>query len=259
MFSNTYPLFKPGRILKIEMLEELRDFPREILDISFKEYSNGIISGCNIEVNNDYIVVTKGIIKHQDMIYILKENYTIPYESTNQVQVLKIRFLGETINKDFIKLESEIFLDDNLQVNIDEMELCRFKLKKGARLRNNYVDFRDMSTEYDTVNTINVPYSAYGESSLNPDILRQFARELLKSNVSEAWDISFGMTCIQSRDTVQKEIIMSYLLYKLCIEKKDYSNEELYLYLLDVLNKESNGQAAGERRRSGRFKTILID
>ncbi|WP_027624796.1 hypothetical protein [Clostridium lundense] len=259
MFQNNYPLFNSGRILKIEMLEELRDFPREILDINFKDYSNGIISGCDIEVNNDYIIVTKGIIKHQDMIYILKKNYTIQYESTNQVQVLKIRFLGETINKDFIKLESEIFLDDDLQISKDEMELCRFKLKKGARLRTSYVDFRDMSTEYDTVSIINVPYSAYGESSLNPNILRKFGRELLRCNVSEAWDISFGMTCIQSRDIIQKEVIVSYLIYKLGIEKKDYSNEELYLYLLDVLNRENNGQTVNDERRNRKFKTILID
>lgn len=259
MFSNTYPLFKPGRILKIEMLEELRDFPREILDISFKEYCNGIISGCNIEVNNDYIIVTKGIIKHQDMIYILKENYTIPYESTNQVQVLKIRFLGETINKDFIKLESEIFLDDNLQINMDEMELCRFKLKKGARLRNNYVDFRDMSTEYDTVNIINCPFSSYGTSTLSPKILRSFGKEVLKCTNISSFDISFAMTCLQSKEAIDSELTKTYIESKLKTIIRQSSNDCLYNKFLEILDTIKDGNSSKGREERLRYKTILVD
>ena len=36
MFENNYPLFNPGRILKTKMLEELRDYPREFIDIKYK-------------------------------------------------------------------------------------------------------------------------------------------------------------------------------------------------------------------------------
>ncbi|OOM73567.1 hypothetical protein CLPUN_44630 [Clostridium puniceum] len=48
MFENRYPLFNSGRLLKIEMLEELRNFPREFLDVQLKGYSDGIIYGCDI-------------------------------------------------------------------------------------------------------------------------------------------------------------------------------------------------------------------
>ncbi|MEW8957310.1 hypothetical protein [Clostridium sp.] len=259
MFSNTYPLFKPGRILKIEMLEELRDFPREILDISLRNYSSGIISGCNIEVNNDYITVTKGIIKYQDMIYILKEDYTIPYESTNQIQVLKIRFLGETINKDFIKLGSQIFLDDKLETNIDEMELCRFKLKRGAKLRNNYVDFRDISTEYDTVNIINCPFSSYENSTLSPKILRRFGQEVLKCNTNNPLDISFAMMCIQSKEAIDRELIISYIEPRLKTSLRETSNHYLYNKLLEILESIKDGNGGKEKQERLRYKTILVD
>ncbi len=35
MFKNVYPLFERKRLLKKEMLENIRDFPRDIVDIFF--------------------------------------------------------------------------------------------------------------------------------------------------------------------------------------------------------------------------------
>ena len=35
-----------------------------------------------------------------------------------------------------------------------EFELCRFHLRRGAKLRDTYTCFQDMITEYDTVNLI---------------------------------------------------------------------------------------------------------
>ena len=50
MFKNIYPLFERKRLLKKEMLENIRDFPRDIFDIFFRNYSDGILTGCDIEV-----------------------------------------------------------------------------------------------------------------------------------------------------------------------------------------------------------------
>ena len=259
MFQNNYPLFNSGRLLKIDMLEELRDFPREFLDARLKGYSNGIISGCYIDVSDGFITINKGIIKYQDTFYLLKKENKIQYECNNKLMILKVKFLPSVEDKDFRRNSTEICLDEKLEVEANEIEICRFKLRTGAKLRINHVDFNDLCTEYDTVNTIYAPYSAYGESSLNPDILRQFGRELLKCNLSEAWDISFGMTCVQSKEPIQKEIIVSYLLNKINIEMKEYSNEELYYYLLEVLNSAKDGARGNGRRGGGKFKKILID
>ena len=175
------------------------------------------------------------------------------------MMILKVKFLPLAKGNDFIKNPTEIYLDEKLEIEANEIEICRFKLRTGAKLRINHVDFNDLSTEYDTVNTINAPYAAYGDSSLNPNVLRQFGRELLKCNLNEAWDISFGMTCVQSKDPVQKEIIVSYLVYKLNIEIKDYSNEEVYYYLLEVLNSVKGGARGNGHHGKGRYNKILID
>lgn len=259
MFENKYPLFNSGRLLKTDMLEELRDFPRDFLDAQFKGYSDGIISGCDIEVSDNYIKLSKGIIKFGNVIYVLKEENQIEYTCSNILMSLKVKFLPEAEDFDFRINHTEIHLNKKIEIESDEMEVCRFKLRVGAKLRVEHVDFTDLNTEYDTVNTIYAPYAAYGQSSLNPEILRRFGSELLECNLSEAWDISFAMMCIQSKEAIQREIIVSYLVYKLNIEIKDYSNEELYDYLLKVLNGMKDTASGHGRRGSGKFKKILID
>ncbi|MBB6624514.1 hypothetical protein H7E67_13825 [Clostridium gasigenes] len=259
MFENNYPLFNSGRLLKINMLEELRDFPREFFDVMLKKYSNGIISGCDMHVTDDCIVVEKGIIKYQDVLYLLKDDREIEYKCNNKMMILKVKFLPNVECKDFIKNSTEVYLDENLELKVDEIEICRFKLRTGAKLRTNHVGFDDLCTEYDTVNTINAPYAAYGESSLNSDILREFGKGLLKCNLTDPWDISFGMTCIQSKDPVEKEIIVSYLVYKLNIKINDYSNQEIYNHLLEILNAIKGGTRASSNQGRSKYRKILID
>lgn len=259
MFENKYPLFNSGRLLKIEMLEELRDFPRGFFDAQFKGYSDGIISGCSLEVSDNYIRILKGIIKYDGVIYLINKESKIEYTCNNKLMILKVKFLPEMLENDFRINSTEISLTENLEFEENEMEICRFKLRVGAKLRINHKDFADLSTEYDTVNTIYAPYAAYGESSLNPEILRRFGREALSCNLSEAWDIAFAMLCVQCKETIQKEIIVSYLVNKLGIEKKEYGNEELYDYLLEVLRSVKDGRDRNGHRGSGRFKKILIE
>lgn len=259
MFENRYPLFSSGRLLKTDMLEELRNFPREFFNAQLKGYSNGIISGCDMEVSDNYITILKGIIKYEGMIYLLKKDTKIEYTCNNRLMALKVKFLPQRDEGDFEVNSTEIHLDERIETEENEIEICRFKLRVGAKLRINHVDFVDLNTEYDTVNTIYAPYSAYGESSLNPEILRRFGRELLECNLSEPWDISFAITCVQSKEAIQREIIVSYLAHKLNIEIKNYSNEELYNYLLNVLQSAKDGSSGHGRRGNGKFKKILID
>lgn len=259
MFLNTYPLFNHGRILKLEMLEQLRDFPRDLFNIYSLQYSNGVISGCDIGVKGEYIVVTKGIIKYENVLYVLKEDYMIPYRYTNSLALLKLRFLGETKNSDFIRYTTEIFIDDNLDLNEDEMELCRFKVKEGAILRIDYVDFEDMSTEYDTVNLINCTYAGSGKSTLSPRILKAFAKEAFKYELSNSLDISFSMMCLQEGRGIEKDLITSYLSSRLKISNRDYSNSEIYEYLVRILNDIKQGRETFGGYGSIEYKRILVD
>ena len=174
MFSNIFPNFGKGRILKKEMLENLRDFPRNFFDIYFKNHSNGIIAGTDIHIGGNNITVRSGIIKHNGRIYMLTDEYEFPYYNTNKEVVIKVKFLGDSSEGDFSTYKTKIFLDDVIEKSEDELELGRFKLREGAILRSVYTDFYDFETEFNTVNIINAEYSGYGKSTLSPDILRYF-------------------------------------------------------------------------------------
>lgn len=259
MFENNYPLFSAGRILKTEMLEELRDYPREFFNIRFSEYSDGIISGCDIEVTDNFIVVKKGIIKYGGLIYILTEDKPIRYENNNKLVCLKVRFLASIRDNDFLKNSTEVYIDEEIDKKENEMELCRFKLREGAKLRVDYTSFQDFATEFDTVNVINVPYGSIEGSSLSPKITRYFGEELIRYDLKDPWDIQFASTCIQSKDPIEKSIITNYLVFKINIARKEYSNEDLYYYLEQALRKAKEGNNGEGTESRGRYKRILID
>lgn len=259
MFENNYPLFTPGRILKTKMLTELRDYPREFINIKYRDYSDGIIAGCDIEVTDNFLIIKKGIIKHGETIYIMTEDKPLIYENNNKLTLVKLRFLSETRDNDFIKYSTEAYLDENETIKEDEMELCRFKLRSGAVLRGRYVSFNDFSTEFDTVNIINVPFAGTLGKTLNPKITRYFGRELLGCNLSNSWDIQFASLCVQSNEPIEKDITISYLVYKLNIERRSYTNNDLYNYLLEIVNQIKNSSGNRNNLKNRKFKRILID
>lgn len=122
------------------------------------------------------------------------------------------------------------------------MELGRFKLKNGAKLRTEYINFTDMSTEYDTVNIINAPYAAYKESSISPQILRNFGKAAFTTNLVSALDTSFCMICLQNKETIERELILNYISSRLNLEMREYSNKEIYDKLNTILKSMKEGQ-----------------
>ncbi|MEJ8553238.1 hypothetical protein [Tepidibacter sp. Z1-5] len=235
MFSNKHPVFSRRRVLKLEMLDCIRDFPKDIVNIHINGYANGILTGCRLSVNDDYIIISPGIICFDEDIYILKENYTVPYTHTNETSVLKVKFIGENSNQDFVSYITEVLIDNDTNIHKDEIELCRFKLKAGAKLRNNYTDFEDMTTEYNTINIINSQFAAYENSTISPYVLKYFAKEAFKYKLSNPLDISFCMQCLQDEKAINKELIIIYISSRLDQEYEDYSNERIYKFLIEIL------------------------
>ena len=55
------------------MLENLRDFPRDVLDIFCEDMSDGIVCGFTPTVNQEIITISKGIIKYHCVVYVMKK------------------------------------------------------------------------------------------------------------------------------------------------------------------------------------------
>ncbi|MGI5871522.1 MAG: DNA and RNA helicase [Bacillota bacterium] len=257
MFSYSAPCFSKGSILKKEMLENLRDFPRNFAQIFFKNYSDGIIAGTDLEVGQGQITVTKGIIKYGDRLFMLESDRQVPYYNTNREIVIKVKFTDEAVNRDFIYQNAEILLDENTTVDAGEMELGRFKLREGAVLRSDYSDFYDFATEYNTINIINTRYAAPWQSTMNPKVLQYFARVVLQSATENFYDISFAMQCM-NQEIVHRKLIIHYLAGRLGIEAKDYTNMELYKYLALIVKESGSGiKRRVELRQKGPARIIV--
>jgi hypothetical protein len=258
LFVNIFPNFDKGRILKQEMLENLRDYPRNFFDIYFKYFSKGIISGADLVVGEKDITVAKGIIKFENKIYMLEREVTVPYYATNKEVIIKVKFIDQAVKGDFNINTAELFIDENTFIERDELELGRFKLREGAQLRADYKDFLDFSTEYNTLNIINVEYSGVKKSTLHPSILRYFSAIILKSEVDNAYDITFAMQCMNQM-YMDRELILYYISNRLGIEYKEYSNMQIYKHLSQIAREAESGVKRKIETRHNRQTRIIVD
>ncbi len=257
MFKNIYPLFEAKRILRAKMLENLRDYPRNIFQILYQDYSDGILAGCKLEVRGNYIVIYPGILYYAKIPYILEETCEVPYEATGKLQYLKIRFLDKTEGVGQSEYLSRIFLDERKVEEGYEIELARFKLQKGARLRTEYVDFYDFHTEFDTINLIYAPYASPEKSSISPQIVTCFVETLMKLSSQNPWDYAFCMSCLQNQGSLPYKEIHAYLNVRMKQEKTEYSNQEIYHAFGQIL-KEAGGTDINRPKEEKKEKRWLL-
>ncbi|MGG4144650.1 DNA and RNA helicase [Paenibacillus algorifonticola] len=220
MFADRYPSFQKGRILKTEMLSNLRDYPRQMFDIQYSSYSDGIICGSEVLVGEETLTIKRGIVKHDGRLFSLEQDVELPYSATGNETLIKIRFPSEpSVRSDITSYETEIVLEPAGQLRGNELELGRYKLKPGARLRQSYEGFHDLITEYNTVQLIHVEHAAYGRSTMDPIVMRLYGEELLMRGCSDAHDISFAMLCL-NEGTVAMPVIEHYVAARLGLERR---------------------------------------
>jgi hypothetical protein len=216
------------------MLEELRDYPRNLANYYFADYSEGIIAGVDLSIVDKSIRISEGIIKFNDLIYLLNEPITVDYTNNDEATVIKACFTESAEQEGLQVCGSEVVLDNQLSLEEDEFELGRFKLRTGARLKDSYNDFKDFDIEYNTLNLINVKYAAPGGATLHPDIVTKFA-EIIYNNSEQVIDDIFAAQCLNSR-VVSRQLLLNYITRRLDVAKKNYNNRELYDFLKQILN-----------------------
>lgn len=72
---NDYDIsFKEGNMITPKMLDTMYRLPRDMFELIFKNMSDGIISGMDITVEDEKLIVTKGVFKSGSRLFILKED-----------------------------------------------------------------------------------------------------------------------------------------------------------------------------------------
>jgi len=251
------PTFAPGP-LKKEMLMCLRDIALDEHNIRYHEYTDGIIAGCGLIEDEMKIGLVNGIVKFDGRLYKLKEKALVPYEHTDNWTVLKLRFSDEMRHSEYTHYEAELVLDTNTEIAQNEMEMGRFKLKKGSRLRTEYKDFWDIATEYDTVNLIHVRQAARRYPTLSPAITMHFAREAFSYLNGNPLDSAICTACLTSGEAVGRELLTRYVCNRLKREYREMDNVRLHEGLAEVLDLIS-GRARDNKGKGHRDGVLLIN
>ena len=227
--KQVFPLFEEGRILKRDSLDFIRDYAPDFFSLLFREYGNGVIAGFSVRGEGKDLVIGPGILKHGPYFFCMKEEARLEFCMYGQMVQVVFRKAGERVSPDFRTERFELSLEPVRVLGDGEYELGRFLLEQGARLRTyeEYQDFNDLVTEFNTVNPVHIPYACEGGHTLVPFILRLYGRGVLGSEKALPLDLSFSVACLNS-PFISRELIQRYLLAR---EKRgDEGQGNLYLY-----------------------------
>ena len=257
MNEQKYPQFERLHVLRTEALCSIRDRAFDIFPLFMENYGDGIISGCRPITTPTTITLSAGMILHNNFFYLIKEPMSVEYAPTEEYMMMKMVFEPELETENFTQRNVNVILSHDMNLSDDEIELCRFKLKKGAILRTTYTDFFDRATEFDTINTINVPYAAIGGHTLSPEILINFANEARDFELSLE-DYNFCFSALSGRRISSAQISL-YIEHRLKTELINPTNQTLYENLCIILKEIKNGrrrEILGTRRRR---REIMLD
>lgn len=238
--ENRYPLFAGGRILKKEALWDLRDYAYAGWQLQYADYTDGVVKGCRVRVEGNGLIVGKGMMKCGDFIYLMDREERVPYEAGNCMTVLKAAFEPPEGHLDHLTYEVRFFLDHEVEREKNQIELCRFHLREGSMLRDQYKGFSDMGTEYDTINLVSATVAGRGRVTLHSKLMQRFVDELQVQPDKQLADYALCYAVKGSGGSVPRALIASYLADKGCGsdigEVLLWSNERLFRALCDILS-----------------------
>lgn len=252
------PIFTKGRILKIEMLERLRDYPIDVTEAIFAGLSDGIITGCYPLIRETELEIQPGLLKKDGRIYCLNEPMTVSYTGSEKDTMLKLEVKSLPAEEDFEAVEFHCFLTDQFTLSADELELARFKLKPGAYLRDDYEDMEDFATVYNTVNLIHRQHAATGGASLCPRVVQYFVRELMKYESQHPHDIALYYQVIDKELAVSGEMLVNYISNRQQQKAMLADNEEIYQELVKIVSRVKGERRTGVQRVA-RGQRLIID
>lgn len=257
--QNLYPLFERNRILKKELLWSLRDYSFAHIQLEYQEYDQGILRGYEIKVRENDLVIGPGIFKYGNFVCLQTEEERVPYSPKEQLQYLRMKVEIDRTSQDYIAYKMEYYVTTDEKKEENEFELCRFHLRSGARLRDQYRDFGDMETEYDTVSLIYSEWGGLGGKTLSPAIIKYFANIVLESENSQLEDRSFAYLCLTQPGTIPAHVLISYISMRSGVRLKEVVNNQIiYRSMCGIIKEIQKGKEEGAGSRKERHK-ILVD
>lgn len=237
------PKFLSNTILRSLDLKEIN---RNIYNASYLEFleeETGIITGLEVTTDGSQIYVSEGIYKYMDEIIFL--DMTLSIKIPNEEKEYSLNICTKLLDEEY-SVSKKIYLSFKEK----GFELSKFNLRNGATLQNSNYDISRFEYRYNTINTEETMYSKTG---INPKILRIWSSKMLKLSKLKAFDKCVAYLCEIS--SINKSLLIKYLVDKLDIELKDYTNTEIISFLYEILDKEIKE----EEKEEFNFETIKVD
>lgn len=252
------PDFQEGAILRAKTLQNLCDYTYLLPQLIRKGYTDGIVSGMEVTENQGEISVDTGVFSYQGKLFCIETPITVDSFPTTSEVALKLRCISENKIKNGTEFQFELVIEDVTE-NKNDFELCRFRLQDGAKLRHKYVDFQDISTEYDTINLQYAQFSGFSHVTLHPNLLRLFAEEMLEIPSLSEMDASFCLQILSKREPLEILAIKAYLQMKTGEKHKESSISQVYEGLLSLLSIAKEEKPQVNKKKEKTKATILID
>lgn len=246
------PLFAKGRVLKKESLELLRNLPERMLQFGFAGWASGVLYGFEISYRpgsgqGGEITVGPGAVWYEEKIIQTVEE-KLPFTDYESPSAVCLRIHRAFQTDDFFVCPVELKIIRG-EPGEKEIELGRFCLSEGARLRKEYRDLRDLRTSYNTLDLTRVPYAGPGGVTASPVLLRAFGRTIMEREAAEALDVQFALLCL-NHPPVERECLLRYLSRRLREPYRELSHSEIYERLTRIVGME-NREIQASRRREG--------
>lgn len=244
------PLFQKGRVLKKEGLEALWDFPAGLAGTMLDGWHDGILSGFGIsyimeDSGKGQLMVEAGSVLHKGQI-VLAGQEVFPFDAFDKQVVVCLHILPGYPADDFYVWPLEVRIEEEIKDNRG-LELGRFRLSKGARLRKEYQDMQDFHTAYNTLDITNVPYAGPGGVTVPPVLLKVFARMVLENKAAGETDTSFALMCL-GQAPVPRECLLWYISRRLGTPYREMGHNEIYESLVRIAGAGSRGAKQGQRK-----------
>ena len=246
------PLFGKGRVLKKESLEALRDFPGRLAGLFYSDWQDGILYGFDIsylhgakDAAGGKIEVSEGAVWYQGQV-VLTKTQNIAFRAYEQQITVCLRLYPVVSTEDFSVRPLELRLKNGEPGN-GEMELGRFRLSEGARLRKDYKDLRDCRTAYNTLDITQVPYASAEGVTVSPVLLRMFARMVLAHRNAMELDVQFALLCL-NQSPVSRECLLRYISRRMDEPYRELTHSEIYERLVHIAEAGNHGMRHTKRR-----------
>ena len=253
-----YPLFEEGRILKKDALDMIRDYAPDFFSLLFRDYGDGVVAGFQISGQGREIRVSPGILKSGSSFFCMREEARLEYTMQGRMVQIMLRKLGDSATADFQTQCYGLSLEPVRVPGAGEYELGRFLLEQGARLRTyeDYKDFNDLMTGFNTLNPVYIRFACENDSTLSPFILRLYGKGVLHSAKAEPLDLSFAALCLNS-PIISSELICNYIAAREHSEGSPQGNLQMYQCLARLYTRLVSGGEVRRRPRGMIGKTTI--